>query len=148
MQNKEWKWNNFEPAEIACYGNSAENIKRYTKDCGCGGELFLPAYADTNNKNMPVYFIQSMDALQRLREAWGKPIILNSAHRCEQHNKRVGGAKKSCHLAIAFDCVINTNEQETFVKLAKKCGFNGIGIYPRRGFVHLDIRSSSAEWVK
>ena len=32
------------------------------------------------------------------RERFGRPIIVNSACRCEAHNKKVGGAKHSAHL--------------------------------------------------
>jgi uncharacterized protein YcbK (DUF882 family) len=32
------------------------------------------------------------------REEFGRPIVLNSACRCEAHNMHVGGARKSAHL--------------------------------------------------
>lgn len=36
--------------------------------------------------------------LDPLREAWGKPIIVNSGYRCPELNKAVGGSKSSHHL--------------------------------------------------
>jgi len=36
--------------------------------------------------------------LNAAREKFGRPILLNSACRCEAHNTKVGGAKKSAHL--------------------------------------------------
>jgi zinc D-Ala-D-Ala carboxypeptidase len=36
--------------------------------------------------------------LNLAREQFGRPIILNSACRCEAHNTAVGGAHKSAHL--------------------------------------------------
>lgn len=36
--------------------------------------------------------------LDPLREAWGRPIIVSSAYRCEALNKSVGGSKTSQHM--------------------------------------------------
>lgn len=112
-----WPWVNFTPHEVSC------------KHCG---ELYLD--------------IPSMDALQHLREWWNKPIVINSGHRCISHNKNVGGVDDSQHLALAFDCRCAREDQIAFTELAKKCGFNGIGLYPNRGFVHIDIREKPATW--
>lgn len=106
----QWPWPDFTPAEIAC------------KHCG---ELYLDP--------------ESMDALQELRDAWGKPIIINSAHRCAAHNKAAGGSPNSRHLKIAFDCRCSALEQADFCRHAQAAGFKGFGRYPSRGFVHLDL---------
>ena len=115
----EWPWKDFTPAEVSC------------KHCG---EFY--------------YDPQSMDAIQRLRDAWGKPIVITSAHRCDYHNRKVGGAALSKHLRIAFDCVCPRNNQEAFAKAAKLVGFTGIIKYPARGFVHLDLRETPYEDVR
>lgn len=112
-----WPWKNFAPKEIGC------------KHCG---ELW------TTNE-MPDYFVRAMDNLQKLRDNWGKPIIINSGHRCKVYNRAVGGASQSQHLAIAFDCRVPKNEQTDFCKLALAVGFNVARPYPDRGFVHLDM---------
>lgn len=108
-----WPWRHFTPKEIAC------------KHCG---EMYLDEHA--------------MDCLERLRAAWGQPIVLNSAHRCVAHNssEAVGGAKNSQHLKIAFDCRCPKNQQAAFADAAEQAGFTGIGRYPSRGFVHVDTR--------
>ena len=36
--------------------------------------------------------------LDPLREAWGKPITVNSGYRCAELNRKVGGAEQSQHL--------------------------------------------------
>lgn len=105
-----WPWPHFTPAEISC------------KHCG---EMYL----DT----------ASMDALERLRASWGQAIILNSAHRCVTHNKAVDGTPNSQHLKIAFDCRCPKDQQAAFANAARGAGFGGIGYYPNRGFVHIDI---------
>ncbi len=105
-----WPWPNFAPKEVSC------------SHCG---EMYLDS--------------ESIDALQELRESLGRPIVITSGHRCSAHNKAVGGVESSQHLKIAFDCACPPNEQDSFVKKAVDAGFRGIGRYPRRGFVHLDM---------
>lgn len=105
-----WPWTQFSPREVAC------------KHCG---EL----YVDT----------ASLDSLQKLRKAWGKPIFITSGHRCAVHNGRVGGVASSQHLELAFDCAVLAHEQEAFVQAAREAGFTGVGQYPSKGFVHLDM---------
>ena len=61
-----WRWSNFSPAEIACRGT---------------GKLLLHEPA--------------LDRLQALRDKLGKPIIVRSAYRSPEHNRAVGGAKRS-----------------------------------------------------
>ena len=68
------KWPNFTPKEIACK---------------CCGEIVVDE--------------ASMDALQRLRDMWGEPLVINCGHRCFRHNKEVGGVAHSQHLTLAFD---------------------------------------------
>ena len=103
-----WPWKNFKPSEVAC------------KHCG---ELYLDG--------------ASLDALQELRDSLGKPIIINSGHRCQAHNKAVGGTANSQHLKIAFDCRCPRAEQAAFIAAAKAAGFTGIGRY--QNFIHLDL---------
>lgn len=117
--NPSWPWPNFAPKEIAC------------KCCG-------ETYVDN----------ASMDALQRLRDEWGVPIRLTCGHRCENHNKAVGGAKASLHLKLAFDCACPEKWQRDFADAARRAGFRGIIRYPKRGFVHLDCRLRRHEKVE
>lgn len=39
-----------------------------------------------------------LDKLLELREAWGKPMIVNSCCRCQKNNDAAGGKPKSFHL--------------------------------------------------
>lgn len=112
-----WDWENFKPEEVAC------------RHCG---ELWV-------GDKMPEYFKVAMDNLQKLRILWGRPIIINSGHRCTVHNTNVGGASKSQHLKIAFDCVCSRDKQAEFCELALEAGFNVARAYPDNGFVHLDM---------
>ena len=85
------KWPNFTPKEIACK---------------CCGEIVVDE--------------ASMDALQRLRDMWGEPLVINCGHRCFRHNKEVGGVAHSQHLTLAFDVRMPKERHEAFIKLARK----------------------------
>ena len=105
-----WHWPNFSPAEIACRGT---------------GKLLVNEDA--------------LNLLQELRVTLGKPLIVNSAYRSPEHNRRVGGAKASKHLeGTAFDISMANHDPAAFIAAARKAGFKGLGTYPRSNFVHID----------
>ena len=69
----------------------------------------------------------------------GKPLIVNSAYRSPEHNRKVGGAKASKHLeGTAFDISMANHDPASFIAAARKAGFKGIGTYPRSNFIHID----------
>jgi uncharacterized protein YcbK (DUF882 family) len=48
-----------------------------------------------------------VDKLEELRKRLGVPIFINSAYRCEFHNKRIGGSERSRHMVgDATDIVV------------------------------------------
>jgi len=117
----EWPWKSFSPREIACKGT---------------GKLVV----DT----------EAMDILQRLRTNLGKPLILTSAYRSPEHNRKVGGAKASKHMeGVAFDVRMDNHDPHTFEAAARAAGFSGFGYYPKSGFMHIDTaepRSWGTPW--
>ena len=84
--------------------------------------------------------------LQKLRTAIGRPIIINSAFRCPERNRQVGGSPNSQHmLGKAVDIRVNGMTPAQVAAEAEKIGFKGIGIY--RNFVHLDTRTgANSRW--
>lgn len=91
--------------------------------------------------NMDMHFVEALD---RLREAYGKPLSLSSGYRCAEHNRAVGGAAQSQHLqGNAVDIPVSSKETRyQLVKLALLQGFTGIECSPVH--VHLDRRSGPA----
>lgn len=82
-----------------------------------------------------------LEKIQRLRDLTKGPLYVSSGYRCEKENEKVGGAKNSYHLyGRAVDVYSRTVKLEKLLELAKDVGFTGIGYYPCRGFLHLDIR--------
>lgn len=115
-----WPWKNFSPKEIASKGE---------------GELVVNERA--------------LDALQRLREDLGKPLIINSAYRSKAHNKKVGGSSTSVHLSGgAFDISMQNHDPHVFEQAARRAGFHRFGFYPKSNFIHIDIEAGRGkpEW--
>jgi zinc D-Ala-D-Ala carboxypeptidase len=111
VPEKLWRWPNFSPAEIASRGDSKLMIN------------------DT-----------ALDKLQALRDRLGKPLIVRSAYRSPEHNRAVGGAKRSKHLiGAAFDIAMENHDPVVFEAAAQEVGFLGFGFYPRSGFMHVDL---------
>ena len=82
-------------------------------------------------------------ALEPLREALGRPLKISSGYRSPAYNRLIGGAPGSQHCAgIAADVLMNSDaEQLKAAAIASNIkGIGGIGIYPGRGFIHVDIR--------
>lgn len=82
-------------------------------------------------------------ALEPLREALGRPLKISSGYRSVAYNRRIGGAPGSQHCSgIAADVVmVSDAEQLKAAAIASNIpGIGGIGIYPGRGFIHVDIR--------
>lgn len=116
----EWPWKSFSPREIACKGT---------------GKLVV----DT----------EAMDKLQALRTKLGKPLILTSAYRSPEHNRKVGGAKGSKHMdGIAFDVRMDNHDPAVFEDAARAVGFTSFGYYQKSGFMHIDCRPVGATWGK
>jgi hypothetical protein len=81
-----------------------------------------------------------MDALQALRDALGKPLIVRSAYRSPEHNRAVGGAPRSKHMdGTAFDIAMSNHDPVAFEAAAREVGFLGFGFYPRSNFIHIDL---------
>ena len=102
-------------------------------DCHCSNPFCRHTVVDPQ---LPVHF-------ECLRELAGnKPIKINSAYRCPEHNFSVGGVQLSQHLiGRAIDMAPPTGLQlEDFKLLAKQAGFNFIYIDKDKNFMHADIR--------
>lgn len=87
-------------------------------------------------------------ALPELREAWGKPMNLNSCCRTPAHNVKVGGHQNSLHLTEnpkwntqgTMACDVRwrdwkLEEQQAFAELALSMGWR-VGLH--NGFCHID----------
>lgn len=91
----------------------------------------------------------AMDFLHAWREKVGR-IIVNNDHlrlrgyRSPAENASISGsAALSRHVqGLAFDTTPLDMDLYKYFQLAKEFGWTGIGFYPKKHFVHLDIRPS------
>lgn len=104
--------------------------------CKCCGKLKFPE--------------EMVEFIERVRNAFGKRMIVTSGYRCAKHNMSVGGKSGSAHvqgLAVDF-AVMNGQERYAMLRAAIQSGAKGIGI--AEGFMHMDImtrREHQTLWV-
>lgn len=85
--------------------------------------------------------------LQKVRNHFGRAVIINSAYRTETHNKKVGGSTNSQHkYGMAADIRINGISPKTIATYINTLMPNsgGIGVYS--SFVHIDVRAKKSRW--
>lgn len=88
-----------------------------------------------------------VELLQKLRNHFGKPIIINSAYRTSSYNKKVGGSTNSQHLlGKASDIKINGVNPILVAMYAEKLNAGGIGVY--KTFTHVDTRTKNSRWIE
>lgn len=83
--------------------------------------------------------------IDALREAWGKPLTVNSCCRSAAHNAKIGGHPRSLHVydypehPTGGTCAIDIREtSEAFRKLALDLGFS---VGRANTFTHIDDRT-------
>lgn len=135
-------------------GDLSPHFNRSEFACRCGCGLSRPSP-------------ELIAALEKLRAAVGRPIIVRSGSRCWNHNKTVGGAAHSKHLvprtssapngvwSLAADIVIHGLRLKQMYAAAvsvPELAAGGIGVYYRSSppmeswFMHVDVRTKSARW--
>lgn len=83
--------------------------------------------------------------LQRIRDHYGKPIIITSGYRPAAYNKSVNGATSSLHIdGRAADIRIDGATPKALAAYCKSIGIKGIGTYD--SFVHIDTRENKYYW--
>lgn len=122
-----WRWKYFEPKEVL----SPEGIKVLAHQ---GLLLVQPAL---------------LDKLTELREKIEKPILINfgshvlRGYRCPSENNKVEGKPFSLHLqGLAADVTVKDLSLYDLGQAALAVGFSGIGTYPEKNFLHLDLRTN------
>lgn len=103
----------------------------------CGG---LPAHGISK---------ELISLLEQIRHAFNKSITITSGYRCEHHNQKVGGAKKSQHVqGTAADIKVTgipAHEVHAYLSEHFDDKIGGLGKYPN--FTHVDVRENRARWV-
>ena len=85
--------------------------------------------------------------LQKIRENFNKPVVVNSGYRNAAYNKKVGGASRSQHIygKAADICISGVDPLEIARYVENECELiKGIGLYTWG--VHVDTRTTPAKW--
>lgn len=118
-------------------GDLSKNFSRneFTCLCGCG--------QDTVDAELIM-------VLENLREKlFSRAIMILSGCRCQKHNDNMGGRPLSYHiLGKAADIVVDGASSDIVVECLKDIYPEryGIGSYPKRKFIHVDVRTKKARW--
>lgn len=111
----------FQHVELAC-------------NCGCDQAALAPGFGDS---------------LEALRNAFGKPMPVNSCCRCRRHNNSIGGHVRSLHLmdnpyhetggTCAIDiAMVDAADRARLIEVALR---NGWSVGVASNFIHLDRRT-------
>ena len=116
---------------------STANFKDVELKCKCGDFMCIS----------PKPSSELLAVLELVRLKFGKPVLITSGHRCESHNAKVGGAKKSRHLkADAADIKINGVLPGDVYNYLDSVFPNQYGLGKANKFTHIDVRANKARW--
>lgn len=101
---------------------------------------------------LSVVDIRLYTALIDLHRATDGQYQITSLTRCRQHNSDVSGTPNSLHLiGRAADLAPNNYDLQPLANAVLEVpafAHGGVGLYPSRGIIHVDIRPAPARWGK
>lgn len=126
---------------VKVYSKAKEGNVRLSKN------FTVKEFACSDGTDTVFISLALVNLLQKIRDHFGKAVIINSAYRTEAHNKAIGGVTYSQHkYGLAADIHINgvtPKEIAAYVEtLLPSSG--GIGIY--KSFCHVDVRRVKSRW--
>ena len=126
---------------VKVYSKAKEGNVRLSKN------FTVKEFACSDGTDTVFISLALVNLLQKIRNHFGKAVIINSAYRTEAHNKSIGGAIYSQHkYGLAADIHINgvtPKEIAAYVETLMPSS-GGIGIY--KSFVHVDVRQVKSRW--
>lgn len=88
--------------------------------------------------------------LETIRTHFGAAVTINSGYRTPQYNAKVGGVAHSQHCyGTAADITVKGQTPEAVAAYARQLmpDWGGVGIYAKKGFTHIDVRETKADWT-
>jgi len=114
------------------------NFKKAEFKCKCGGRYCNGYPVEVDEKLLYL--------LQKIRDHFDEPVIINSGIRCKKHNQAVGGASRSQHLyGTAADIVVKDVSASRVYTVANKINPKG-GVGRYKTYTHIDSRDGRARW--
>jgi uncharacterized protein YcbK (DUF882 family) len=107
------------------------------RDLALAARVFTPKVTQKPHAVAP----HLLDLIYQAMRHFGAPLVhLISGYRHDRPGSRHTQGR-------AIDMVIPGVTNDELVEYVRKFGFCGVGIYPKSGFVHLDVRESSFFWL-
>ena len=99
-------------------------------------------YVSSNNVNALCISPKLRFVIWEFEGRFGRKVVMNSGYRNPFHNASVGGADSSYHTkCMAADFYIpGVSKQELIAFAMTVDGVGGLGCYPGRAFIHVDVR--------
>lgn len=88
--------------------------------------------------------------LETIRSHFGTAVTINSGYRTPQYNAEVGGVAHSQHCyGMAADISVKSQTPAAVASFARTLmpDWGGVGVYAKKGFTHIDVRETKADWT-
>lgn len=130
--------------EINAYSKAKDGDKRLSAN------FTVREFACSDGSDAVLVAPRLVMVLQSIRSHFGKAVTVNSGYRTPQKNTAVGGAAQSQHCyGTAADITVQGAAPAQVAAYARQImpDWGGVGVYPRQGFTHIDVRESRADWA-
>lgn len=133
---------------IECYSLAADGEKKLSEN------FKVKEFACKDGSN-PIFLDTELVAvIQKIRDHFNRPVVITSAYRTVDYNRKIGGASNSQHLyGRAADLQVKDTPPEFVAEYAETllAGRGGIGLYKKnagraKGWVHVDVRKVKSRW--
>ncbi|GLZ84348.1 twin-arginine translocation pathway signal protein [Metapseudomonas resinovorans] len=123
-----------------CYFRKGKgwDLKGYRQGCRILRDVKYKSTVKINVKLLDLLFL--IQAWLRINKLPTR-ILVNSGYRTPQHNATLeGAARQSLHIrGMAADIRIPGVSVERLGRLVRAIGAGGVGFYPSKGFIHVDV---------
>ena len=104
-------------------------------------EFISPNDPNRPNQSAMANLRELAAVLEIIRARAGRPLKITSGYRSPSYNRAIGGAAMSLHTTgMACDIEAPGDMLELATLASKIEEIGGVGVYPGRGFIHVDIR--------
>jgi len=104
-------------------------------------EFISPNDPNRPNQSVMANLRELAAVLEIIRARGGRPLKITSGYRSPSYNRAIGGAAMSLHTTgMACDIQAPGDMLELAALASKIEEIGGVGVYPGRGFIHVDIR--------